>query len=100
MRLLLLGALWVHLAASVTLVGAFSTLLLAGPARAATARRWDRDTIRVARTLVVLALASGVVWLLVRTALFENRAGAALELRAVGRAVLDTWPGLVWLARH
>lgn len=100
MRLLLLGALWVHLAASVALVGAFCTLLLAGPARAATARRWDRDTIRVARALVVLALVSGVVWLLVRTALFENRAGAALEPRAVGHAVLDTWPGLVWLARH
>jgi copper transport protein len=37
---------------------------------------------------------------MVRTAVFENRPGAALEPDAVSRAVLDTWPGLVWLARH
>src|SRR5262249_38387711 len=36
----------------------------------------------------------------VRTAVFENRPGAALDPRAVAHAVLDTWPGLVWLARH
>lgn len=97
---LLLGALWIHLAASVALVGAFFMLLLAGPGRAATARRWDAHIVRLARALVLIALASGVVWLLARTALFENRPGAALEPRAIAHAVLDTWPGLVWLARH
>jgi putative copper export protein/mono/diheme cytochrome c family protein len=100
MKALLLGALWVHLAASVGLVGAFFMLLLAGPARGATARRWDRDIVRLTRVLVFVALASGGVWLLVRTALFENRPAAALEARAVWHAVVDTWPGLVWLARH
>ncbi len=52
------------------------------------------------RLLVLVALGSGIVWLLVRTAVFENRPHAALEARAVWHAVLDTWPGLVWLARH
>jgi putative copper export protein/mono/diheme cytochrome c family protein len=100
MKALLLGALWVHLAASVGLVGAFFMLLLAGPARGATARRWDRDIVGFTRVLVLVALVSGGVWLLLRTALFENRPAAALEARAVWHAVLDTWPGLVWLARH
>ena len=40
------------------------------------------------------------MWLLARTAVFENRPHAALEMPAVGHVVLDTWPGLVWLARH
>ena len=100
MSLLLLGALWVHLAASVALVGAFFMLLLAGPGRAASARRWDAHIVRFARALVLVALASGLVWLLARTALFENRPGAAFEPRAIAHAVLETWPGLVWLARH
>ena len=100
MSLLLLGALWVHLAASVALVGAFFMLLLAGFGRAASPRRWDAHIVRFARGLVLVALASGLVWLLARTALFENRGGAAFEPRAIAHAVLDTWPGLVWLARH
>ncbi len=100
MRALLLTALWVHLASCVLLVGAFGMLLLAGPPREATARRWDRTLVRRARLLVLVALGSGIVWLLVRTAVFENRLPAALEPRAVWHAVLDTWPGLVWLARH
>jgi putative copper resistance protein D len=50
--------------------------------------------------LLLLAIGSGVIWLVARTASFENRAGAGLELRAVSHAILDTWPGLVWLARH
>jgi len=100
MRALLLTALWSHLASSVLLVGAFFMLLLAGPPRATTARRWDGTVVAGARLLVLVALGSGIVWLLVRTAVFENRPHAALEPRAVWHAVLDTWPGLVWLARH
>ena len=100
MRALLLTALWVHLASSVLLVGVFFMLLLGGPGDAPTARRWDRTIVAWSRLLVLVALGSGIVWLLVRTALFENRPHAALELRAVWHAVLDTWPGLVWLARH
>jgi putative copper resistance protein D len=52
------------------------------------------------RLLLLGALGSGIVWLLVRTAVFENRPHAALEAGAVWHAVLDTWPGFVWLARH
>ena len=67
---------------------------------AATARGWDRRLVRWSRLVVFVAMGSGILWLLVRTAVFENRVQAALEPRAVLRAVLDTWPGLVWLARH
>ena len=100
MRTLLLTALWLHLACSVLLMGAFFMLLLAGAPRASAARRWDQAVVAGSRVLVLLAIGSGIVWLLVRTALFESRAQAALDPRAVLRAVLDTWPGFVWLARH
>ncbi len=100
MRALLLAALWAHLASSVLLMGAFSMLLLAGVPGAPTARRWDETVVRWGRLLVLAAIGSGIVWLLVRTAIFENRPHAALEPRAVWHAALDTWPGLVWLARH
>jgi putative copper resistance protein D len=100
MRGLLLAALWTHLAAGALLVGAFSMVLLAGKPRAVVARRWDEHVVWCGRWLVLLALGSGVLWLLARTAVFENRPHAALEPRAVWHVVLDTWPGLVWLARH
>jgi putative copper resistance protein D len=100
MRALLLAALWVHLASCVLLTGAFFMLLLAGPPRASVARRWNEVVVAWSRLLVLGALGSGIVWLMVRTAVFENRPHAALEARAVWHAVLDTWPGLVWLARH
>jgi len=100
MRTLLLTALWTNLASSVLVVGAFWMLLLAGLPREPTARRWAETLVRGGRWLVVVAIGSGLVWLLARTALFENRPHAALEPRAVWHAVLDTWPGLVWLARH
>jgi putative copper resistance protein D len=90
----------VHLAALVALVGALFMLLLAGRGRTATAQAWDRTLVGYARWGVLVALASGFAALLLRTASFEDRAGAALEPRAVWQAVLDTWPGLVWLARH
>src|SRR5262249_17891870 len=100
MRALLLVALWMHLSACVLGTGSFFTLLLAGPGRGRTARRWDGAIGTWARILVIVALGSGVVGLLARTAVFENRPHAALDPRAVWRAVLDTWPGLVWLGRH
>jgi putative copper export protein len=100
MRALLLTALWMHLASSVLLMGAFVMLLLAGPSRVPIARRWEGTVVAWCRLLVLVALGSGIVWLLARTAVFENRLHAALEPRAVWHAVLDTWFGLVWLARH
>jgi len=83
MRTLLLAALWTHLASSVLLVGALSMLLIAGLPRERTARRWAETVVRGGRWLVVVAIGSGLVWLLVRTAIFENRPHAAFEPRAV-----------------
>ena len=96
----LLAALWAHLAACVLLMGSCCFLLLAGCPRTPTAFRWDERIAAWCRLLVLAAIFSGVVWLLARTAVFENRPDAALEARAVWHVVLDTWPGLVWLARH
>src|SRR5882724_6739019 len=83
----LLAALWAHLAACVLLMGSCCFLLLAGCPRTPTAFRWDERIAAWCRLLVL-------------TAVFENRPDAALEARAVWHVVLDTWPGLVWLARH
>jgi putative copper export protein/mono/diheme cytochrome c family protein/peroxiredoxin len=100
MRPLLLAALWVHLASSVLAVGAFFMPLLAGAPGTPTARQWDQKVVAWSRLLVLVAIGSGIGWLLLRTAGFENRPEAALEPRAIWHAVLDTRPGLVWLARH
>jgi putative copper export protein/mono/diheme cytochrome c family protein/peroxiredoxin len=100
MRLFLLVALWVHLAASVLLTGACFILLLAGPSEPPTARRWGLAVAAYSRLLLLVALGSGIAWLLARTAVFEGRPEAALEPRAVWRALLDTRPGIIWLARH
>ena len=101
MRLFLLAASWVHLASSVLLTGAFFMLLLAGnPSGRPTARRWERAIAVYARRVLLVALASGIGCLLARTAVFEGRLEAALEPRAVWRALLDTRPGLIWLTRH
>src|SRR5262245_66321215 len=97
MRALLLSAVWVHLASSVLLVGALFLLLLAGPRMDAPMRRWERSVVDWSRLLILIALVAGFVWLVVRTAVFENRPGAALEPRAVWHAALDTWPGRVLL---
>jgi putative copper export protein/mono/diheme cytochrome c family protein len=100
MRLLLLSTLWIHLAGSVLLTGAFFMLILAGAPEAPSARRWEAALVTWARRLVLVVIGSGIVWLLLRTAVFENRLHAALEPGTVWRAVVDTRPGLVWLARH
>jgi len=100
MTALRLAAVWAHLASGVLLTGAFYMLLLAGPPATSAARRWDRVVLSLARVLVLSALVSGIAWLMLRTAAFEGRAHAALEAHAVLHAVLDTWPGLVWLAQH
>ena len=97
---LLLIVLWVHLAACVLLTGGFFAVLLGGLPHVPVARRWNERVVGWASALVLVALGSGMAWLLGRTALFENRPHAALELRAVWHAALDTWPGFVWLTRQ
>ena len=100
MSAILLVALWAHLLACVLLVGAFAVVLLAGMPCTPTARAWDAGVVRRGRIVVVVAIACGVAWVMARTALFENRPHAALEAPVVSHVVLDTWPGIVWLARH
>ena len=100
MSLLLPAVLWVHLSSSVLLVGASFMLLLAGRSDRRTARAWEETVIAGSRLLVLVAFGSGITWLLVKTAVFEGRAEAALEPRAVLGVLLDTQAGLVWLARH
>src|SRR5207247_1112321 len=87
----LLAALWAHLAACVLLMGSCCFLLLAGCPRTPTAFRWDERIAAWCRLLVLAAIFSGVVWLLARTAVFENRPDAALEARAVWHVVPATW---------
>ena len=96
----LLAALWAHLLACVVLVGSFGVVLLAGVPPTPTARRWDASLVRAGHMVVVLGIGCGIAWLMTRTTMLENRSHAALEVRAVMHVMLDTWPGLVWLARH
>ena len=100
MTALLFAALGVHLAACVLVTGAFFLLVLAGPPPMSKMRQWEQRVLLGARWLVIVALGSGVIWLLARTALFEDRSDAALEAPAIWHAMLDTWPGLVWAVRH
>lgn len=97
---LLLAVRWVHLSSSVLLAGTFFMLFLAGRSGRPTARRWHETVVAWSRLLVLVALGSGITWLLAQTAVLEGRPEAALEPRAVLRALLDTEAGLLWLARH
>jgi putative copper export protein/mono/diheme cytochrome c family protein/peroxiredoxin len=100
MTTLLLVAEWVHLAQCVLLTGAFFLLLLAGPPTTHVARRWERWVLGATRGIVLVALASGAVVLAAQTTLFEGRPEAAFEPGAIGRAMLDTRPGVLWIARN
>jgi len=100
MRTLLLVTLWLHLASSVSLVGTLFMLVLAGRSDHSATHRWESTVVGWARALVVIALGSGIVSLLARTAAFEGRPEAALEARAVVHALFDTRAGVIWLARH
>ena len=94
-----LAARWLHLASSVFLVGAAAMIVLAGRSDRATAQRWEQRVLASAWAWALLALVSGVVVLGVQTALFEGRAGAAFDPRAIGRVLLETQAGRVWLVR-
>ena len=75
-------------------------VLLAGAPSASTAQQWEARVLAWSRHLVLVVLGSGTVWLLLRTASFENRPEAAFEPWTVWHAVVDTQPGRVWLVRH
>jgi putative copper resistance protein D len=98
----LLGAAlrWVHLAACVGLAGIAAFLLLAGRTDLAGPLRWRERMLGWSRRLVLLALATGVLVLAHQTVVFEGRLGAAVDPAALGRVLLGTQVGLVWLLRH
>jgi putative copper export protein/mono/diheme cytochrome c family protein/peroxiredoxin len=92
-------ARWLHLAASVLLVGGAALLLLAGPSDRPTARRWEAWILTAGRGLVLIALLSALVAVAYQTAVLEGRAGAALEPAAMARMLVRTQGGTVWLIR-
>jgi putative copper export protein/mono/diheme cytochrome c family protein len=94
-----LAARWVHLSSSVLLVGAAAMIVIAGRSDRMTAQSWERHVLTSAWVWALAALASGVVVVAVQTALFEGRVDAAFEPRAIGRVLLETQAGHVWLVR-
>ena len=93
-------ARWVHLAASILLVGGAGLLIVAGPSDRPTALRWQARVVRLAGALVVVALSAGVVVLAQQTASLEQRAAAALDPAALARVALETQAGIVWTMRQ
>ena len=94
-----LAARWLHLASAILLVGAATMIVLAGRSDRPTARRWEHRVLAGSRGLALMALGSGLAVLAVQTALFEGRAGAALEAGAIARVLIETQAGRVWLVR-
>ena len=94
-----LAARWLHLASSILLVGAAAMIVIAGRSDRPTARRWEDRVLAWARWFAVVALLSGLVVVGTQTALFEGRASAAAEPRAIARALVDTQFGRVWIVR-
>ena len=93
-------ARFIHLAASVLLVGSAGLLVIAGHSDRTTARRWHAQMVVLSRVLVVLALVAGVVALAQQAASLEQRAAAAFEPGALARVALETQAGAVWTVRQ
>jgi putative copper resistance protein D len=91
---------WLHLSASIGVVGVFAALLIAGRSDRPTALAWDARVIAIARGLVALAIVTGLATLAHQVVVLEGRTAALLDVHAVVRVVTDTQAGIVWLARH
>jgi putative copper resistance protein D len=94
-----LAARWLHLASSVLLVGAAAMIVIAGRSDRPTAQAWERRVLAGARVTALVALVSGLAVVGAQAALFEGRPAAAFEARAIGRVLLETQAGHVWLVR-
>ncbi|HEY7538640.1 MAG TPA: CopD family protein [Methylomirabilota bacterium] len=94
-----LAARGFHLASSVLLVGAVAMIVIAGRSDRPTAQGWERRVLAWAWGCALAALASGLVVVGTQAALFEGRPAAALDARAIGRMLLETQSGHVWLVR-
>ncbi len=95
-----LAVRWIHLAAAILVVGAFSATIIAGRPPRPTAIAWERRVLGWGRGLLVLAVVSGLGVLAYQTAVVEGRAEAAGEPGALLKLLLETTGGHVWLARH
>lgn len=90
---------WLHLAATVALLGGAVALLIAGPSDRPTALAWQRRVSGLARWLLLVAVLAGAGVLAHQTVVLEGRAEAALDPRALLRVATQTQSGLVWLVR-
>ena len=95
-----LVARFVHLSASILIVGSAAMILLAGRSDRPTALAWESRVVALTRALVWLALLAGIVVLAHQAATLESRAVAALEPAALARVALETRFGHVWLVRQ
>jgi putative copper resistance protein D len=95
-----MGARFVHLVASLGLVGIFSAMLLAGRSDRPTAVAWAARMGALARGLAGVALLAGVAMLMHQSAAVAGRAGAALEPAMSLRLLAQSQFGTVWLLRH
>jgi len=93
-------ARFVHLSASIVVVGSAALVLLAGRSDRPTALAWESRVIALTRALLWLALLAGVGVLAHQAATLESRGAAAFELDALARVALQTRFGHVWLVRH
>jgi putative copper resistance protein D len=90
---------WLHLAASIALLGGAVMLVLAGPSDRPTARAWQQRIVRAARWLLLSAVLAGVGVVAHQTVVLEGRAAAALDPVALMRVATQTQSGLAWVVR-
>ena len=95
-----LVARFVHLSASILIVGSAAMILLAGRSDRPTALAWESRVVALTRALVWLALLAGIVVLAHQAATLESRTVAALEPGSMARVALETRFGHVWLVRQ
>ena len=93
-------ARWLHLAASIVILGSAGLLVMAGHSDRPTALRWQAKLSTRSRALVLGALVAGVVVLAQQAASLEQRPAAALEPAALARVALETQAGIVWTVRQ
>jgi len=93
-------ARFVHLSASILIVGSAALVLLAGRSDRPTALAWESRVVALTRALIWLALGAGLAVLAHQTAILESSVVAALEPRALARVALETRFGHVWLVRQ
>ncbi len=93
-------ARWIHLGASVFLVGAFGFLLLAGRSERPTVLAWERMLHAWTRWAMGLFLLSGLLTLGYQATVVTGRTADALAPATLLRLVGATQFGTVWLLRH